>query len=155
MDVHQEAMVMAVLNDCGKRVMESIVETNASSMLQFIDGLRGELHVSGEEGTWASWRYDLLQPQGAQVLVCHPRRHPLLKEGSKNDKVDARQRANWLRTGMLRPVYHEEHGLRTLRELGRSDQTLRKDLNRGMNRRKALYRGWGIPCGGRRVYAPR
>ena len=106
MDVHQEAMVMAVLNGCGKRVMESIVETNASSMLQFIDGLRGELHVSGEEGTWASWRYDLLQPQGAQVLVCHPRRHALLKEGSKNDKVDARQRADWLRTGMLRPVYH-------------------------------------------------
>jgi hypothetical protein len=33
MDVHQEAMVMAVLNGCGKRVMESIVETNASSML--------------------------------------------------------------------------------------------------------------------------
>jgi hypothetical protein len=69
--------------------------------------------------------------------------------------VDARQLADWLRTGMLRPVYHEEHGLRTLRELAGSYQTIGKDLNRGMNRRKALYRGWGIPCGGSRVYAPR
>jgi len=35
--------------------------------------------------------------------------------------------------GMLRPVYHGEHGLRTLRELARSYQTVGKDLNRGMN----------------------
>src|SRR5438128_11336570 len=56
---------------------------------------------------------------------------------------------------MLRPVYHGEHGLRTLRELGRSYQTLSQDLNRVMNRIKALYRGWSIPCAGTQVYAPR
>ena len=69
--------------------------------------------------------------------------------------MDARKLADLLRTGMLRPVYHGEHGLRTLRELGRSYQTLSQDLNRVMNRRKALYRGWGIPCAGTQVYAPR
>src|SRR4029434_4633961 len=63
--------------------------------------------------------------------------------------------ADLLRTGMLRPVYHGEHGLRTLRELGRSYQTLSQDLNRVMNRIKALYRGWSIPCAGTQVYAPR
>jgi len=36
-----------------------------------------------------------------------------------------------------------------------SDQTLSQDLNRVMNRLKALYRGWGIACGGTQVYAPR
>src|ERR1022692_4222801 len=41
-----------------------------------------------------------------------------------------------------------------LRELGRSYQTISKDLTRVMNRLKALYRGWGIPCGGTQVYAP-
>src|SRR3984893_871045 len=30
-----------------------------------------------------------------------------------------------------------------------------KDLTRVMNRLKALYRGWGIPCAGTQVYAPR
>ena len=49
MDVHKEAIVIAVLNDGGKVVMESIVETQASSILQFIHGLRGELHVTWEE----------------------------------------------------------------------------------------------------------
>jgi transposase len=69
--------------------------------------------------------------------------------------VDARKLADLLRTGMLRPVYHGENGLRTLRELGRSYQTISKDLNRVMNRLKALYRGWGIACSGTQVYAAR
>ena len=45
------------------------------------------------------------------MLVCDPRRN-------KSDQVDARKLADLLRTGMLRSVYHGEHGLRTLRELG-------------------------------------
>ena len=108
-----------------------------------------------EEGTWAAWLYDLLQPHAHQILICNPRRNALLKEGSKSDKVDARKLADLLRTGMLRPVYQGEHGLRTLRELTRSYQTISKDLNRVMNRLKAVYRGWGIACGGSQVYAPR
>ncbi len=67
LDVHTEAIVIAVRNDSGKLVMESIVETKARSLLQFIHGLRGELHVTWEEGTWAAWRYDLLQPQVHEV----------------------------------------------------------------------------------------
>ena len=79
-------------------------------------------------------------------MVCNPRRNALLKEGSKSDKVDARKLADLLRSGMLRPVYHGENGLRTLRELARSYQTIGKDLIRVMNRLKALYRGSGIAC---------
>ena len=55
MDVHKEAMVIAVLDGSGKLIMETIVETKASSILQFIHGLRGELHVTWEEGTWGAW----------------------------------------------------------------------------------------------------
>src|SRR5499425_1898355 len=155
MDVHKEAIVIAVLNDGGKLAMESIIETKASSLLQFIHGLRGELHVTLEEGTWAAWLYDVLKPHVHEVVVCNSRRNALMKEGSKNDKVDARKLSELLRTGMLRPVYHGENGLRTLRELARTYQTLSKDLTRVMSRVKALYRGWGIPCAGTQVYAPR
>jgi hypothetical protein len=41
--------------------MESIIETKAVTILQFLHGLRGELHVTLEEGTWAAWLYDLLK----------------------------------------------------------------------------------------------
>jgi hypothetical protein len=42
-----------------------------------------------------------------------------------------------------------------LKELARSYLTINKDVTRVMNRLKALYRSWGIACGGNEVYAPR
>lgn len=155
MDVHKEAIVIAVMNGEGKLVMESIIETKASTILQFLHGLGGELHVTLEEGTWAAWLYDLLQPHVQELVVCDPRRNAFLKEGNKSDKIDARKLADLLRGGYLRSVYHGENGLRTLKELARGYLTISKDLTRVMNRVKALYRSWGIACGGQQVYAPR
>jgi transposase len=155
LDVHKEAVAVAVLNGAGKLVMESIVETKASTLLDFLRGLRGELHVTLEEGTWAAWLYDVLKPHVAELVVCNPRRNALLKEGSKSDKVDARKLAELLRSGMLRAVYHGENGLGTLRELARSYLTISKDQRRVMSRLKALYRSWGISCSGKQVYTAR
>jgi transposase len=155
LDVHKEAITIAVRNGRGKLILESILETKASSLVQFLHGLRGDLHVTLEEGTWAAWLYDVLKPHVHEVLVCDTRRNALLKEGSKNDRVDARKLSELLRAGLLRPVYHGENGLRTLRELARSYQIISKDLRRVMNRLKSLYRSWGIPCAGTQVYAPR
>jgi hypothetical protein len=47
------------MNSAGKLIMESIIETKAITILQFIQGLRGTLHVTFEEGTWAAWLYNL------------------------------------------------------------------------------------------------
>ena len=155
MDVHTESISIAVRNATGKIVMECVIETKASMILQFIDGLRGDLHVTFEEGTWAAWLYDLLKPHVTEVVVCNPRKNALLKEGSKGDKIDARKLAELLRLNNLKPVYHGEHGIRTLKELARSYLTITKDLTRVMNRLKALYRSWAISCAGNGVYAPR
>ena len=54
MDVHKETISIAVLDSVGKQVMESIVETKAATILEFIEGLRGSLHVTFEEGTWGA-----------------------------------------------------------------------------------------------------
>jgi transposase len=155
MDVHKESISIAVRNAAGKIVMECVIETKASMILQFIDGLRGDLRVTLEEGTWAAWLYDLLKPHVTEVLVCNPRKNALLKEGSKGDQIDARKLAELLWLNNLKPVYHGEHGMRTLKELARSYLTITKDLTRVMNRLKALYRSWAIPCAGTEVYAPR
>ena len=155
MDVHKETISIAVLNSSGKLVMESIIETKTITILQFIQGLRGDLQLTFEEGTWAAWLYDLLKPQVTKIVVCDPRRNALLKEGSKSDRIDARKLAELLRSKLLRSVYHGEHGVRTLKELARSYLTISKDLGRVMTRVKALYRSWAIPCAGKQVYAPR
>ena len=62
MDVHMLSMSIAVRNAAGKIVMESVIETKANMILEFIDGLRGDVHVTLEEGTWSAWLYDLLKP---------------------------------------------------------------------------------------------
>jgi transposase len=155
LDVHQATTVAAVQDANGKLVMESILETKAAILLQFLAGLRGSLSVTFEEGTSAAWLYDLLRPHVARLVVCNPRKNALLKNGNKSDRVDARKLAELLRGNHLSPVYHGQHGVRTLRELSRSYLALVKDVTRVMSRLKALYRSWGIPCGGRDVYYSR
>jgi hypothetical protein len=41
MDVHTESISIAVRNSIGKIVMECVIETKASTILQFINGLCG------------------------------------------------------------------------------------------------------------------
>jgi len=111
--------------------------------------------VTFEEGTSAAWLHDLLKPHIAHLVVCDPRKNALLKDGSKSDRIDARKLADLLRLNRLNPVYHGEHGVRTLKELGRSYLSITQDVTRVMSRIKALYRSWAIPCSGTTVYAPR
>jgi len=155
LDVHQGTISAVVLDSAGHLLMESILETKAATILQLLHGLSGSLHVTFEEGTCAAWLHDLLQPHVMKVVVCDPRKNALLKSGNKNDRIDARKLADLLRSGLLSPVYHGENGVRVLKELGRSYLTLTRDTTRVMNRLKALYRSWAIPCAGQRVYAPR
>jgi transposase len=155
LDVHQATISVAVRDSAGKLVMESILETKASTILDFIRGLGGNLWVTFEEGTSAAWLYDLLKPHVAHLIVCDPRKNALLKAGNKSDQIDPRKLTDLLRAGLLSPVYHGESGVRTLQELARTYLTITKDATRVMNRLKGVYRSWAIPCAGQMVYAPR
>src|SRR4029077_7161012 len=155
MDVHQATISVAVMDASGKLIMECLLETKAATIVEFVQGLQGTLWLTFEEGTSAAWLHDLLKPHVSRLVVCDPRKAALLKEGNKSDRIDARKLAEMLRTNQLKSVYHGEHGIRTLKELGRSYLTITKDVTRSMNRIKALYRSWAIPCAGTSVYAPR
>ena len=137
LDVHQATISVAVLDSSGKLTMECVLETKASTILQFFAGLRGSLHVTFEESTCAAWLYDLLKPHVAHLVVCNPRKNALLNAGNKNDRIDARKLAELLRGNLLKPVYHGATGVRTLRELARGYLTTVKDLTRVMSRLKA------------------
>ena len=154
MDVHQATISVAVMDAAGKLIMECLLETKAATIVEFIQGLQGTLSLTFEEGTSAAWLHDLLKPHVSRLVVCDPRKNALLKDGNKSDRIDARKLAELLRGNQLHPVYHGEHGVRTLKELGRSYLTITQDVTRVMNRIKALYRSWAIPCAGTTVYAP-
>ena len=129
MDVHMESISICVRNSVGKIVMECVIETKASTLLQFLDGLRGDLRVVFEEGTWATWLYDLMKPHVTEVLVCNTRKNAV-RDGSKSDRIDARKLAEQLYMNNVKAVYHGECGLRMMKELARSYLTITKDLTR-------------------------
>ena len=86
MDVHTESISIAVRNSIGKIVMECVIETKASTILQFLHGLRGDVRVTFEEGTWAAWLYDLLKSHVTEVLVCNTRKNASRNETPANSK---------------------------------------------------------------------
>jgi len=152
LDVHQASISIAVRDENGKLVMQSVIATRASAILEFLEGLRGTLHVTFEEGTYSTWLYDLLARRVSKVVVCNPRKNALLKKGNKSDRIDAGKLSELLRNGSRSPVYHGENSIRTLQELARSYMTLTVDTTRVMSRLKAIYRSQAIPYGGKKLY---
>src|SRR5258708_2791214 len=134
MDVHKESISAAVRNSVGKVVMECVIETKANMILQFIDGLRGDLQVTFEEGTSAAWLYDLLKPHVTKLVVCDPRKNKSMREGNQNGKIDepgVRRRAEF--------YYQQLDALRVLR------QEVRRDLLVESKKQKAWKRLCQIP----------
>ena len=155
LDVHQSTISAAVLNADGKLVMQSVLATHATAILDLVQGLRGTLYVTFEEGTHSAWLYDLLVRRVAKLVVCNPRKNALLKAGNKSDTIDARKLAELLRAGLLSPVYHGQNSTAAVKHLGRSYAALTEDTTRIMGRLKALYRSQAIACAGKKPYGAR
>ena len=155
MDVHKEAIAIAVLNSSGKLVMECVIETKAVTCWIFSTVCAESCTSLLKKGPGRPGCTICSSRTYEEIVVCNPRRNALLKEGSKSDRSMRGSWPNCCAPNMLRSVYHGEHGVRTLKELARSYLTITKDPGRVMSRVKAIYRSWGIPCAGKQVYAPR
>jgi len=155
LDVHQSTISVAVLDAEGKLVMQSVLATEASAIVDFFAGLRGTVHVTLEEGNYAAWLYDLLVRRVAKLVVCNPRKNALLKAGNKSDQIDARKLAELLRAGLVSAVYQGQKSTAAVKQLGRSYAALTEDTTRTMGRIKALYRSQAIACAGEKAYSVR
>ena len=155
LDVHQSTISAAVLDGEGNLVQQTVLATQASALLDFFAGVRGELHVTFEEGTHSAWLYDLLVRRVSKLVVCNPRKNALLKAGNKSDQIDARKLAELLRAGLLSPVYHGQNSTADREATGAQLSALTEDTTRIMGRLKALYRSQAIACAGQKPYAAR
>ena len=149
LDVHQATTAASVRDDSGRMIAESILETHGPSLVEYLRGMRGALHVAFEEGTQSQWLYDLLVPIADRVVVCDGRR--ARREGNKGDRVDAKRLSELLRLGGLHPVYHGSTHRADLKELTRAYRSLVEDSVRVMARIKALFRARAIPTAGAAV----
>ena len=151
-DVHQATIVTSVREASGRVLARSVLETHGPSIVEFLRGMRGAIHVAFEEGTQAQWLHDLLAPLVERVVVCDQRGQP--RAGNKGDQSDADRLSELLRRGGLRAVYHG--GARAdLKELTQSYRNLVEDSTRVMLRLKALFRARAIRTPGTAVYQPR
>ena len=133
MDVHQATISVAVMDVSGKPTMERLRHdcgVHPRTVCNSVADLRG-----GDLGCLAARSSET---HVNRLVVRDPRKAALLKDGNKSGRIDARKLAEMLRTNQLKPEYHGEHGIRTLKELGRSYLTITKDVTRSMNRIKTL-----------------
>ena len=151
-DVHQATSVFSIIDPKGKFLGEAVLETKPATIIDFLKSQQGTLWVTFEEGTYANWLYDVIEPHVTKLVVCDPRKNKL--DGSKTDKIDAKRLAELLRLNALKAVYHGDNGTKTLKELARSYVSLQQDSTRVMNRLKAMFRSRGIACRGTSVYQP-
>jgi len=138
----------------GKPIVQAVLPTEEGAILEFFRGMRGPIHVAFEEGTQAQWLYDVLRPVVDEVVVCNRRGQK--RSGNHGDFQDAKQLADDLRKGNLKPVYHGDGGRQTretLQELTRVYGSLVKDSRRVMQRIKAVYRARAIATPGTSVYS--
>jgi len=70
LDMHHGNDLRAVRDSDGKLVMEAILETKAETILQFIHGLRGSLHVTFEERHLCSLVVRLAQAPMSRKCWC-------------------------------------------------------------------------------------
>lgn len=153
LDVHQATTVSSVREAGGRVIARTVLPTEATALVEYFSGMRGQVHVAFEEGTQAQWLHDLLEPVVDRVLVCDRRGEP--RSGNKADRVDADRLSRLLLNGSLRAVYHGRTDRTTLRELTRAYRSVVEDATRVMQRLKSLFRARAIRARGRRVYAPK
>ncbi len=91
LDVHDSTISVTVRDGEGRLLMESVIATKATAIVDLLKGLRGSLEVCFEEGTHSAWLYDVVVRHVARVAVCDGRKNALLKSGNKSDRVTGHQ----------------------------------------------------------------
>lgn len=152
LDVHKETTSFCVLGEDGSQLLEGVVQTRQEALQDLVGGLPGDVHVALEEGTQATWLYDLLEPVCRRVVVCDPRTLGRPRGADKSDREDARDLAERLFAGKLRPVYKGGEGMRDLRSLVMAYDNVVSDAVRTKNRIKAVFRAHGIATKGQGPY---
>ena len=106
--------------------------------------LKGRKIIAIEETTSAHWLFVELKDVVEKIVVCDPRRNRLLREGAKNDDIDAGKLSLLLKNGLLKETYHIYHIGFEIRKLVKSYYNFLKIIVQFKNQRSALYRGEGL-----------
>jgi hypothetical protein len=106
LDAHASSCTVAMLGPSGRRLHSQVVETNAGALIRVLRGTPGTRHLCLEEGTHASWLYEVLSPHVEEIVVAGVRE----SRGPKSDKLDAFGLAEQLRIGAVKRRVYKKRG---------------------------------------------
>jgi transposase len=133
------------VNERGDILIRETFDTTEANLIGFLNRLpeKETVHLTFEECHLAQWLYVTLVEYVDQLLVCNPV-YIAKKQGAKTDFRDALHLAQELRTGHLKPVFHNTSRWIELRTLVNNYLTLVEDIVRAKNRLKAVFRSHGL-----------
>ncbi|MFC1611321.1 transposase [Myxococcota bacterium] len=150
-DAHKESCTLAVMGPSGRRLREEVIETNGRALRTVLRAIPGDKHICLEESELAEWLHEICHPLAAEVVVTQP----LRSMGSKSDSIDAWNRADELRRGVLNRLIFKAPGqYGALREAVRAHLVMQGDLVRAKNRLKGIFRSRGFLHTGTDLYTP-
>jgi len=150
LDAHASSCTVATVGPSGRRLHSQVVETNAGALIRVLRGIPGTRHLCLEEGTHASWLYEVLSPHVEEIVVAGVSE----SRGPKSDKLDAFGLAEQLRIGAIkRKVYKKPGEFGALRHRAKAYTLLVSDSVRVQNRIKSLFRSRGVAVAGKSVFS--
>jgi transposase len=150
-DVHAASCTIAVVDARGRQVGSHVVATNGQEIVECLRAIPGQRHVCFEEGTQSGWLYEVLEPHAVEVVVAGV---GAISRGAKDDQRDAFALAEDLRLGAIKTRVFKGGGpYKALRELARTHRMVVRDVVRGKNRIKSMYRSRGVAVAGQSVYS--
>ena len=138
LDVHQEEIVVAVLEGGGREVLEFRVRHDArgvGKLVRRLKGFGGRVESAYEAGPCGYGLERQLKAEGLGCVVIAPSLSPVKPgERIKTDRRDARKLAEHLRAGLLTVVCAPSEAQEAVRDLCRCREDGREDLMRARHR---------------------
>jgi hypothetical protein len=75
LDARASSCTLGVLGPSGTRLGSYVEETNAQALIEVLRSIPGPPHLCLEEGTLASWFYEVLSPHVEEIVLSGPNDH--------------------------------------------------------------------------------
>lgn len=107
MDAHSRSCAICVKRKVQDPPKRWSVPTSIPAIRAVLESIRRPRQLTLEEGPLAGWLYRELHDQVDRLVVCDPRRNGLIvKDGDKDDGIDAEKLCDLFIGGYLREVHH-------------------------------------------------
>lgn len=153
LDAHSATCTAVVVKEKGEILLRQTFPTTEANLIGFLERLpEGVIHLTFEECHLSQWLYITLKEHVDHLIVCNPV-YLAKKPGAKTDFRDALHLAQELRTGHLKPVYHDSSRWIELRVLVNGYLDLVQEIIRTKNRLKAVFRSEAIDTNSSNFYS--